>query len=56
MLQERYPRLLLPMVQTFFIVLHSWNALCGALGVLFGRVDDVASQEFLPKGEAAGWA
>jgi hypothetical protein len=50
-----YTHLLLVM-QALVVVFKYGLAFCGAAVVFGGCVGDVAGEDFLPKGEAAGWA
>lgn len=45
---------LFPVVQTLVVVFEDGGALGFARGVFGGGVDDVAGEDFLPEGEAAG--
>ena len=47
---------LFPVVQALVVVLEHRLALCAPGPVGVGGVDDVAGEDFLPEGEAAGGA
>lgn len=45
---------LFPMVQALHVILQNRRAFCGALGGVGGCVYDIAGEDFLPEGKAAG--